>query len=115
MPSADSYAKKVKMTELDLDMADADDEKRQLEEKKSSHVWRGLRLASKTQLSSFDRIEHGKSLEALQPASSSTEAAGLDVAPTGSDDQGSVPQSEHQSVEEQRPGQHSQVTAESTA
>ena len=115
MPNADSYAKKVKMTELDLDMADADDEKRQLEEKKSSHVWRGLRLASKTQLSSFDRIEHGKGLEALQPVISSTEATGVDVAPTGSDEQGSVPQDEHQGVEEQRADQHGQVTAESAA
>jgi THO complex subunit 1 len=103
------------MTELDLDMADADDEKRQLEEKKSSHVWRGLRLASKTQLSSFDRIEHGRGLEALQPASSASEATGLDVAPTGSDEQGAIPQNEHQSVEEQRAGHHSQVTGDSAA
>ena len=84
-------------------------------EQKSSYVWRGLRLASKKQLSSFDRIEHGKGLEALQPVTSSIEATGVDVAPTASDDQGLVPQDEHQSVEEQRADQHSQVTAESAA
>ena len=65
MPNAESYAKKVKMTDLDLEMTDAEEEKRQAGDKKSSYVWRGLRLASKTQLSSFDRIEHGKGLEAL--------------------------------------------------
>lgn len=120
MPNAETYAKKVQMTDLDMDMADGDDEKQQLEEKKSSHVWRGLRLASKTQLSSFDKVEHGKGLEALQPAraSSNEEATGPEVAaPTssGSDEQGSVPQSEHQSVEERRAGEHSQVTADSAA
>jgi THO complex subunit 1 len=105
------------MTDLDLDMADTEEEKRQLEEKKSNHVWRGLRLASKSQLSSFDRIEHGKGLEALQPVASSIEATGVDAAPNASEDQGSVvPQDEHPSiVEEQRPGQQNQVTTEPAA
>ncbi|CAN9147358.1 unnamed protein product [Alternaria alternata] len=115
VPNAESYAKKVKMTDLDLEMTDAEEEKRQAGDKKSSYVWRGLRLASKTQLSSFDRIEHGKGLEALQPATSSIEATGVDAAPTTSDDQGVIPQDEHQSVEEQRPDQRSQVTAEPAA
>ncbi|KAJ4378074.1 hypothetical protein N0V83_000905 [Neocucurbitaria cava] len=100
VPNAESYASKVRMTDLDLDMADTEEEKRQLEDKKSGYVWRGLRLASKRQLSAFDRIEHGKGLEALQPVSSSTDALGDDSAPTGSDDRGSAPQDEHQSVEE---------------
>jgi THO complex subunit 1 len=101
------------MTELDLDMADTEEEKRELTGKKSSYVWKGLRLASKKQLSSFDRIEHGKGLEALQPATSSIEATGDGAAP---DDQGTDPQDEHQSVEEQRPDQEqSQVTVESAA
>lgn len=100
------------MTDLDLDMADADEEKRQVGEKKSSYVWRGLRLAAKTQLSSFDRIEHGKGLEALQPASPAIEATGVDAAPTASDGQGPIPQDEHQSVEEQRADQQGQVTTE---
>ncbi|KAL1799709.1 hypothetical protein ACET3X_000051 [Alternaria dauci] len=115
VPNAESYAKKVKMTDLDLEMADTEEEKRQAGEKKSSYVWRGLRLASKTQLSSFDRIEHGKGLEALQPAASSIEATGVDAAPTTSDEQAVIPQDEHQSVEEQRPDQRSQVTAEPAA
>ena len=103
------------MTDLDLDMADTEEEKRQVGEKKSGYVWRGLRLASKKQLSSFDRIEHGRGLEALQPVTSSTEAMGDDTVPTGSDDRGSVPQDEHQSVEEQRADQRSQVTMDTAA
>lgn len=103
------------MTDLDLDMADTEEEKREVGEKKSSYVWRGLRLASKKQLSSFDRIEHGKGLEALQPVTSSIEATGDDTAPNASDDRGSVPQDEHQSVEEQRADQQSQVTSEPAA
>ncbi|KAF1837005.1 nuclear matrix protein [Decorospora gaudefroyi] len=112
--NAESYAKRVQMTVLDLDMADTEEERRQLGEKKARNVWRGFRLASKKQLGSFDRIEHGKGLEALQPVTSSIEATGVD-APTASDDQGLVPQDQHQSVEEQRADQQSQVTAESAA
>jgi THO complex subunit 1 len=96
-------------------MAAADDEKRQLEEKQSGHVWRGLRLASKKQLSSFDHIKQVKGLEALQPVTSSIEATGVDAATTASDDQGSVPQDQQRSVEEQRPDQHGQVTADPAA
>lgn len=103
--NAESYATKVRMTDLDLEMADTEEEKRQLTGKKSSYVWKGLRLASKKQLSSFDRIEHGKGLEALQPATTSLEATGDDTATPIPDRQ-----EEHQSAEEQRPDQHSQVT-----
>ena len=103
------------MTDLDMEMADAEEEKRQLTSKKSSYVWKGLRLASKKQLSSFDKIEHGKGLEALQPATSSIEATGDDTAPPIPDDRGPDPQDEHQSAEEQRPDQFSQVTADVAA
>lgn len=84
------------MSELDLDIADAEEEKRQLEEKKTSNTWRGLRLASKDRLSSFDRLEHGKGLERLfQPVTSSIEATGDDNAPTAPEDRDCVPQEEH--------------------
>ncbi|KAF1842021.1 nuclear matrix protein [Cucurbitaria berberidis CBS 394.84] len=115
VPNAESYANQVRMTDLDMDMADTEGEKRQVGEKKSSYVWRGLRLASKKQLSAFDRIEHGRGLEALQPVTSSTEAMDDGTAPSASDDRGSAPQDEHQSVEEQRAGQQSQVTMDTAA
>jgi hypothetical protein len=110
VPNAESYASKVRMTDLDLEMAGTEEEKREVGDKKSSYVWKGLRLASKRQLSSFDRIDHGKGLEVLQPVASSIEATGDETAPTVPDDKGADPQEEHHSVEEQRPGSHNQVT-----
>ncbi|KAH6616512.1 nuclear matrix protein [Boeremia exigua] len=111
-PSAESYAKKVKMIDLDLEMANSDAEKRELEDKKSSYIWRGLRAASQTQLSLFDKMEHGKGLEALQPAPSPYEIAGDNTAPTATEDRGAAPLGEQHSVEEQRAEQQSQVTAD---
>lgn len=99
------------MTELDLEMADTEEEKQQVGERKSSYVWRGLRLASKKQLSAFDKIEHGKGLEALQPATTAPEMTGDESAPT---DRGPIPQDEAQSVEELRAGQSQVTTADTT-
>jgi THO complex subunit 1 len=106
-PNAEAYAKKIKMAELDLEMTEAAEERRALEERQSSYVWRGLRAASKKQMSSFDRMEHGKGLEALQPAKTSAEIAGDDTASSVPGDQGGAPQTEERSVEEQRAGQTS--------
>ena len=100
------------MIDLDLEMANTDAEKHELEEKKSSYIWRGLRAASQKQLSSFDKIEHGKGLEALQPVPSQAEIAGDDTAPTVPEDRDVVPQEEQHSVEEQRAEQRSQVTTD---
>jgi THO complex subunit 1 len=111
-PSAETYAKKVKMIDLDLEMANNDAEKRELEEKKSSYIWRGLRAASQKQLSSFEKIEHGKGLEALQPTPSQAEIAGDNTAPTISEGRDAAPLEEQHSVEEQRAEQQDQVTAD---
>jgi THO complex subunit 1 len=100
------------MANMDLEMAETEEDKRQVEERKYSYVWKGLRNASKKQLSLFDRIEHGKGLEALQPATFLVEAVGDDTPPTILEDKG---HEEDQSVGEQRAGQHGQVTAETAA
>ncbi|KAF1365234.1 hypothetical protein EJ07DRAFT_150756 [Lizonia empirigonia] len=111
-PSAETYAKKVKMIDLDLGMAKTDTEKRELEEKKSSLIGRGLRAASQKQLSSFDKIEHRKGLEALQPVLPQAEIAGDNTAPAATEDRDTAPQEEQHSVEELRAEQRSQVTAD---
>ena len=98
------------MIDLDLQMANSDAEKRELEEKKSSYVWRGLRAASQNQLSSFDKIEHGKGLEAFQPVPSKSEITGDNTASTVPEDRDSAPLEEQHSIEEQRAGQQGQVT-----
>ncbi|KAG9206796.1 hypothetical protein G6514_000083 [Epicoccum nigrum] len=102
VPSAETYANKVKMIDLDLEMANSEAEKRDLEDKKSSYVWRGLRAASRNQLSSFDKIEHGKGLESLQPISSQAEIAGDNTAPTVPEDRDAAPLEEPHSFEELR-------------
>ncbi|KAJ8107750.1 hypothetical protein OPT61_g8650 [Boeremia exigua] len=107
-PSVENYAKKVKTIDLDLEMANSDAEKRELEEKKSSYIWRGLRAASQKHLSSFDKIEHGKGLEALQPVPSQSEIAGNDTAPIVPEGRDAAPPDEQHSVEEQRAEQRSQ-------
>ncbi len=98
--------------DLDSEMANTDAEKRELEDKKSSYIWRGLRAASQKQLSSFDKIEHGRGLEALQPAPTQSEIAGDNTAPTVPEDRDAAPPEEQHSVEEQRAEQRSQVTAD---
>jgi THO complex subunit 1 len=103
------------MCELDLEMVTSEEEKRRLEEGKTSNTWRGLRLASKPRLSSLDRLEQGKGLERLFQPVTSIEAAGEDNASAGPEGRDSVPQEPHQSVEEQRPDHQSQVTASDAA
>ncbi|CAI6340290.1 unnamed protein product [Periconia digitata] len=112
-PSPQIYATQIRTIDLDLDMADSEEEKRKLLDTKSSRTWRGLRLASQGQLKSFDSIEHGKGLEKLPPVTLSTEAIGDERAPTASEDRDSVPQEQHPSVEEQRADQQDQIMADS--
>jgi THO complex subunit 1 len=117
-PSIESYAEKIRasdvLIELDQGLSRLDENTRQEEEKKTSNMWRGLRLASKNRLSSFDRLEHGKGLERLFQPVTSIEAAGEDNGPTAPlvlpESRDSVPQEQDQSAEEQRPDQRSQVT-----
>lgn len=96
-------------------MVTSDEDKRQIEDSKTSNTWRGLRLASKYRLSSFDRLEHGKGLERLFQPVTSTEAAGEDNAPNGPEGRDMIPQEQLQSVEEQRAGDGSQVTTDAMA
>ena len=97
------------MADLDLELATSEEERLQLEEKKSSNIWRGLRLASKNRPSLSDRPEHGKGVERLVQPGTSIEAAGEDNAPTTPEVRDPVPQQE---TEEQRADQQSQIMAE---
>ncbi|KAL6704330.1 hypothetical protein ACN47E_008286 [Coniothyrium glycines] len=110
IPTAESYKQKIRMTDLDMDMANTEEEKQEIREKRSSYRWRGFRLSSKKQLSAFDKIEHGKGMEAVQPATNATEATDDDIAPSTSADKGLHPHDEYQSIEELRADEVSQVT-----
>jgi THO complex subunit 1 len=58
----------VQAVDLDLEMANTDEEKQSLEDAKMSKTWRALRLMSKTKLSLFDKVDDGRNLECfIQP------------------------------------------------
>ena len=113
LPSVESYAKKVR----DCKPEGSAENQRQEEEKKTSNMWRGLRLASKNRLSSFDKLEHGNGLERLfhPDPTTSTEAAVEDGPPTAPENRDALPQEQNESTEEQRPEQQSQVTTDAAA
>ncbi|KAF2204814.1 hypothetical protein GQ43DRAFT_363832 [Delitschia confertaspora ATCC 74209] len=116
VPNVDSYVKEVESIELDLEMVTSEQEKRDMEEEKANKTWRALRIASKDKLSSFDRLADGKNLERLfQPATTVEATGGEDSAPSGPEDRDAVPPEQHQSAEEQRADQRSQVTTGTAA
>ncbi|KAL4888569.1 THO complex subunit 1 transcription elongation factor-domain-containing protein [Aspergillus ambiguus] len=72
VPSADSFMMGIMDDELDIDMAQTDEDKGAAVRSKESKTWRILRLSAKSKLAAFDKIEDGKNLkilfEAPQPA-----------------------------------------------
>jgi THO complex subunit 1 len=65
LPKAETLAEKVAEVELDLDMARTDEEKQSLQESKASTTWKTLRIATKTNLSGFDKVQNGTGLDLL--------------------------------------------------
>lgn len=59
--------------ELDLDMAQTDEDKGAAVRSKDSKTWRILRLSAKSKLAAFDKIEDGKNLKILFEAPRPTE------------------------------------------
>lgn len=53
----------VQNVDLDIEMANTEEEKKQLEDQKMSKTWRALRLMSKTKLDLFDKVNDGNNLE----------------------------------------------------
>jgi THO complex subunit 1 len=53
----------VQNVDLDIEMANTDEVKKQLDDQKMSKTWRALRLMSKTKLNLFDKVDDGKNLE----------------------------------------------------
>lgn len=65
VPTADSFLMSIMDDEMDIDMAPTSDEKEAAIRSKSSKTWRILRLAAKSKLSAFDKINDGQNLKAL--------------------------------------------------
>lgn len=65
LPTAETLVKKIQEADLDLEMAMTDEETGALQAAKTTTRWKALRIASKANLSSFDKVDDGKSLDNL--------------------------------------------------
>ena len=61
----DSFRAPIADDEFDMEMAKSDEEKQAAANARSSKLWRTLRIASKSKLNLFDRIDDGNNLQAL--------------------------------------------------
>jgi THO complex subunit 1 len=64
LPKGETLVQQVQEVELDLEMA-TDEEMRPLQESKSTKTWKTLRIASRSNLSGFDKVQNGTGLDGL--------------------------------------------------
>jgi THO complex subunit 1 len=64
-PSVDSYMRGIAEDEFSIAMAPNTEEKEEAIKAKASKTWRTLRLASRSKLNLFDKIDDGKKLQIL--------------------------------------------------
>lgn len=84
IPTAESFREPIIEDEFDLSMAKTDSERQLSTDARASKLWRTLRVASKSKLNLFDRIDDGNNLQALfQPDGdenkSKGDSSGLDL------------------------------------
>lgn len=65
IPSVDSFKGPIADDDFDIERANTDEEKRQAADGRASKLWRTLRVASKSRLNLFDKIDDGHDLQAL--------------------------------------------------
>ena len=65
IPAAESFERPIADDEFEIEMAKTDEEKRSATDARASKLWRTLRIASKTKLNRFDKIDDGGNLRAL--------------------------------------------------
>ena len=65
VPTAESFERPLADNDFELEMARTAEEKKPAVDAKASKLWRTLRIASRTKLSRFDKIDDGKNIKAL--------------------------------------------------
>ncbi|KAF6221845.1 hypothetical protein HO133_001813 [Letharia lupina] len=65
LPTAESFRGPIAEDDFDIEMAKTGEEKQQATDARASKLWRTLRIASKSRLNLFDRIDDGNNLQAL--------------------------------------------------
>ncbi|KAF2457952.1 THO complex subunit 1 transcription elongation factor-domain-containing protein [Lineolata rhizophorae] len=78
-PPMETFTREIENLELDLDFAEGA-EREALLEKKNAKTWATLRVAAKTKLSLFDKVEDGKNLSPLVEPNAVVEATREDMA-----------------------------------
>ena len=84
----ESFKGPIAEDEFDIDMARSDEEKLAANNARASKLWRMLRIASKSKLNLFDKIDDGNNLQALfQPEGEENRSKGVSdgVEPEGQD------------------------------
>ncbi|KAI1743670.1 THO complex subunit 1 transcription elongation factor-domain-containing protein [Xylaria scruposa] len=65
LPDLEEFKKKIATDDLDFDFANTEKERTQLLESKASKTWRALRIARRSKLATFDKIEDWKNVGAI--------------------------------------------------
>ena len=65
VPTIDSFKAPIARDEVDMEMAKDDEEKRLTTDARASKLWRTLRIASKSKLNVFDKLDDGNNLKPL--------------------------------------------------
>jgi THO complex subunit 1 len=79
VPDEESFRGPILDDEFEIETAKSEEEKQLATSARSSKIWRALRIASKTKLNLFDRIEDGQILEVLFKADSDGDKAQVEV------------------------------------
>ncbi|KAI9869640.1 MAG: hypothetical protein M1830_005266 [Pleopsidium flavum] len=78
VPTAESFQRAIEEDDFDIQMAKTDEDKQLSTNARASKLWRTLRIASKSKLNSFDKIDDGNNLQALFRPEGETEKAGVE-------------------------------------
>ncbi|KAI0400393.1 THO complex subunit 1 transcription elongation factor-domain-containing protein [Xylaria palmicola] len=65
LPELADFKRKIETDDLDLEFAKSEKEKTELLEAKASKTWRALRIAKRSKLAAFDKIEDWRNIEAI--------------------------------------------------
>lgn len=65
LPELNTFQKKIETDDLDLDFANSEKEKSEILEAKASKTWRALRIARRSKLASFDKVDDWQKVDAI--------------------------------------------------
>ncbi|KAM0799984.1 THO complex, subunit THOC1 [Usnea florida] len=116
IPTAESFRGPIVEDDFDIEMAKTSEEKQQATDARASKLWRTLRIASKSKLNVFDKIDDGNNLEALFRPEEEEHKEKMDAEGTEQpSDQPAKDSESHLNGTEQKPADENGVEAASEA